>query len=150
MGGGGGPRRGPRPPGSTNFSASSSSILLLFFSLKERENKRRVSITLHTGRREGMGGEGTGRGVGGPRVAAATAHRRALTTQPGPARLQSLSTYGSSPSAILFSASSQVPPRRAGRRGRKEAKGRGQQGELERGGEERIGAKGRGQRKGWS
>lgn len=45
--GGGGPRREPRPPGSTNFSASSSSILLLFFSLKERENKRRVSITLH-------------------------------------------------------------------------------------------------------
>lgn len=84
MGGGGGPRRGPRPPGSTNFSASSSSILLLFFSLKERENKRRVSITLHTGRREGMGGEGTGRGVGGPRVAAATAHRRALS-QPSPA-----------------------------------------------------------------
>lgn len=84
-GGGGGPRRGPRPPGSTNFSASSSSILLLFFSLKERENKRRVSITLRIGRRERMGGEGTGRGVGGPRVEAATAHRHALS-QPSPVR----------------------------------------------------------------
>lgn len=50
------PGEGSPPPGSTNFSASSSSILLLFFSLKERENKRRVSITLHIGRRERMRG----------------------------------------------------------------------------------------------
>ena len=115
MRGGGGPRRGPRPPGSTNFSASSSSILLLFFSLKERENKRRVSITLHIGRRERMGGEGTGRGNG--KTPGGGGHHplpRSLTTQPGPARLQSPSTYGSSPSAILFSASSQVPPRQEG------------------------------------
>lgn len=113
--GGGGPRRGPRPPGSTNFSASSSSILLLFFSLKERENKRRVSITLHIGRRERMGGEGTGRGSG--RTPGGGGHRplpRSLTTQPGLARPQSRCTYGSSPSAILFSASSQVPPRQEG------------------------------------
>lgn len=85
LGGGGGLRRGPRPPSSTNFSASSSSILLLFFSLKERENKRRVSIKLQRERRKGMGGEGTGRGLGDPRVAAVTAHRRALS-QPSPTR----------------------------------------------------------------
>lgn len=83
--GGGGLRRGPRPPGSTNFSASSSSILLLFFSLKERENKRRVSIKLHRGRRKGMGDEGTGRGLGDPRGAAVAAHCRALS-RPSPAR----------------------------------------------------------------
>jgi hypothetical protein len=85
LGGGGGLRRGPRPPSSTNFSASSSSILLLFFSLKERENKRRVSIKLQRGRRKGMGGEGTGKGLGDPRLAAVTAHRRALS-QPSPTR----------------------------------------------------------------
>lgn len=117
--GGGGLRRGPRPPGSTNFSASSSSILLLFFSLKERENKRRVSIKLHRGRRKGMGDEGTGRGLGDPRGGSGGRPLpRSLTTQPSPALRQNPDTYGSSPSAILFPASSQKPSRRVGPPGR--------------------------------
>lgn len=77
--GGGGLRRGPRPPGSTNFSASSSSILLLFFSLKERENKRRVSIKLHEGAARVWGTRGRGGGWGAPQVAAEAVHYRALS-----------------------------------------------------------------------
>lgn len=117
--GGGGLRRGPRPPGSTNFSASSSSILLLFFSLKERENKRRVSIKLHRGRRKGMGGQGDGAEVGeSPGGSGDRPLPRSLTTQPNTALQQNPDTYGSSPSAILFPASSQRPSRRVDPPGR--------------------------------